>query len=559
MTRTRGWRLDALILAGYLLALVALFWPVILGGKVLVPFDNLFTDPPWRDFAGQLGVSRPQNGLVGDLIYQNFVWKQFILDSLRARQIPLWNPYLFAGVPFLAAGQHSALYPLSVIYYLLPLAQAYGVFTVLQLWLAGALMYAFARIIRLTRFAAALAGLAWVLSTLMIANVVFPMILAAISWLPAILAAIELVIRDAGWGQGRHTLPGSAQPKAGWLPSGRVIWWLIGGTAVVGLEFLAGHPEISLYVLMVSAAYGLWRLAGYWRVTGNGQTALRALTWLAVMGGLGAMLAGVQLVPQIELARSSYREGSAAYEQVLGWAFPIRQLITFLIPNFFGNPTHHQVFDLFRRTWTTVPGGSTEWGIKNYVEAASYVGVLPLVLAAAGVVSWLAGLRDRGPRPTGRPSQAVQGPDSQLPIADPRPPTPTAFFILLAGVSLLFVFGTPAYAVLYWLPGFSQLHTPFRWVFPYCFAVAVLAGIGTDAVVSLGTTRPGGRCAATGNRQPVACSRATRGWLWRTRAGRPGDAGPRPGPECDRATAARFGGCPRRFRIGTPDAQLRAG
>jgi len=61
VTRTRGWRLDALILAGYLLALVALFWPVILGGKVLVPFDNLFTDPPWRDFAGQLGVSRPQN------------------------------------------------------------------------------------------------------------------------------------------------------------------------------------------------------------------------------------------------------------------------------------------------------------------------------------------------------------------------------------------------------------------------------------------------------------------------------------------------------------------
>jgi hypothetical protein len=45
------------------------------------------------------------------------------------------------------------------------------------------------------------------------------------------------------------------------------------------------------------------------------------------------------------------------------------------------------------------------------------------------------------------------------------------------------VFGTPLYALLYYgLPGVRQLHTPFRWIFPYTLSVAVLAGLGADQI-----------------------------------------------------------------------------
>jgi hypothetical protein len=51
----------------------------------------------------------------------------------------------------------------------------------------------------------------------------------------------------------------------------------------------------------------------------------------------------------------------------------------------------------------------------------------------------------------------------------------------LSLLSLAFIFGTPLYAILYYgLPFASQLHTPFRWVFPLSLAVAVLAGFGAD-------------------------------------------------------------------------------
>ncbi|HID61777.1 MAG TPA: hypothetical protein EYP49_03380, partial [Anaerolineae bacterium] len=63
-----------------------------------------------------------------------------------------------------------------------------------------------------------------------------------------------------------------------------------------------------------------------------------------------------------------------------------------------------------------------------------------------------------------------------------------------------FIFGTPLYAVLFYaFPGINQLHSPFRWVFPYTFSVAVLAGIGAD---HLARTRAPELWAEDGRRRP---------------------------------------------------------
>ena len=63
---------------------------------------------------------------------------------------------------------------------------------------------------------------------------------------------------------------------------------------------------------------------------------------------------------------------------------------------------------------------------------------------------------------------------------------PTILFASLALVSLLFAFGTPLYALLFYgLPGWDQLHSPFRWVFPFTLAMAVLGGIGMEQALSL--------------------------------------------------------------------------
>lgn len=436
--RFRRWapNLGALLLL--LLLPLLLFWPVTIGSRTLIPADNLYQWEPYRAFAARQGVALPpHNELLSDLVLENLVWKRFIVQSLRAGEAPLWNPYLFAGVPFLAAGQHSALYPFSFLFYILPLDRAYGWFTVSQLWLAGFWMYLFGRALRLRRFPALIAGITYQLSAFFVVSVVFAMIIAAAAWLPLLLAVLEVMIRK--------------QEEKGNAPFMPILYVAVGAVAL-GIHLLAGHPEILVYTLLVMALYALVRLALLWRRVGSWRPAVRLAAWGGLMVGLGLGLGSVQLIPLLELVTRSFREGSVTYADVVGWAYPARQILTFLVPDFFGNPAHHGYWDLVGRQW--VAADRIFWGIKNYVEAGSYVGILPLLLAAVAVLG-------------GRKAGAYR----------------RHIWILtgLAVASLLFVFGTPLYALLYYgLPGIKQLHSPFRWVFPYTLSVAALAGFGSQ-------------------------------------------------------------------------------
>src|SRR5262245_22405298 len=161
---------DLWVALGLLLLPVILFAPVTLGNRTLLPADNLLAVEPWRSATAQFGAgpeSVPHNKLLDDLVLENYPWKKFILESIYAGQLPLWNPYQFAGLPFLAAGQSSALYPFSIIFYVVPLARAYGLFTVSQFFLAGLFAYLFLRVLGLRRLGALFGAIVYELSLFM--------------------------------------------------------------------------------------------------------------------------------------------------------------------------------------------------------------------------------------------------------------------------------------------------------------------------------------------------------------------------------------------------------
>src|SRR5690554_255792 len=102
MHRLRRHRADLLALAALILLPLLWFAPVLFTGKTLLPYDNLYTFEPWRSLRPHL---IPHNNLLSDLVLENAVWKLHIRRALDAGQIPLWNPQIFTGIPFLAAGQ----------------------------------------------------------------------------------------------------------------------------------------------------------------------------------------------------------------------------------------------------------------------------------------------------------------------------------------------------------------------------------------------------------------------------------------------------------------------
>ena len=486
-------------LVGLVLLLAPLFWfaPVVLGGKTLLPADNLYQFQPWAALAEEMGATTPHNELLSDLVLENLVWKTFLRESLALGELPLWNPYIFSGVPFLAAGQHSALYPLSLVFYLLPLPLAYGVFTWLQFSLTGWMMYLFGRSLRLGRAPSLFAGLAYTFSSFMVVSVVFTMIIAAAAWLPALLACIESIFRK--------------QEEKGDVPYSPIPYVVV-GSLVLGVQILAGHPEIVVITLLVAGFYTLARLLMAWRRVGSLGRPLRLAGWLLAMVVLGLALGAVQLAPLYELVSASFRQGSASFDEVVGWAWPSRQIVTFLLPDFFGNPSHHGWWDPALRAWRAAgpnalsqPVRDLFWGVKNYVEGGNYLGVMTLllaVLAVAGAAAQTIMARSqRRPRSPERPAQRWSEGESKR-AGDQAIDRRLVWLLLaLAVISLLFAFGTPLYALLFYgVPGYKQLHSAFRWVFPYTLAMTALAGFGLHGL--LGWVN-GERSTVNGERSPV--------------------------------------------------------
>ncbi len=428
----------------FLIGPLILYGSVTFGGRSLVPYDALLTDPVYRAPLQAAGVARPHNDLLADLVFQNVVWKTFLVDTVKDGALPLWNPLTLGGLPFLAAGQHSGLYPSSLLSLWLGPDRAFGWAALLGAWWAAVAMYLFGRALGLRRFAATIMGLTWSLGLLMVANTVFPMIQGALAWTPLVLAGIEWLAR------------GAARGPVSVLPRGKAAAALVLLAVATAMTALAGHAEMLYYAALVAAAYGLFRLLGVARH--GGVLAAAALGgWLLGGAVIGALVAGIQLVPLAELARVSWRSGSIPYETIVGYAFGLRQAITFLVPDFYGNPAHHAVWSALERRPVELAGHAmwgTAWGTKNYVEAAAYLGLLPPLLALVGLIA----SRRRG--------QAL-------------------FWAGLAALSLTFAFGWPTYRLLFLgLPGFDQLHTPFRWVFPVLLAVTVLAGLGAHRLVA---------------------------------------------------------------------------
>ncbi|KAB2904161.1 MAG: YfhO family protein [Anaerolineae bacterium] len=454
---------DLLIALGLLLLPLAFFFPVTLGGKTLIPADNLYQVEPWSSYRESQGVPEiPLNGLLSDLILQNYQWKTFLRQSIDQREIPLWQPNQFSGTPFLANGQHSALYPFSIIYYVMPLETAYGWFTVSQLWLAGLFMYLFVRGLGLSRFAGMVAGVGYQLSSFFIVSTVHPMIQAGAAWLPLLLLMLEFIIQRrpffAGRQSGFSTLP----------------WVLIGGIAL-GMSFLAGHVEITYYTLLIMAMYALMRLIveTKWRFSfpltrGDAGAApfAQLIFMLILLVLLGFGLGAVQFIPFVETASDSFRTERSSLEEVRDYALPLRHVAKWLIPNVYGNPAHHEYVDIFtdkqtQHDWIRVDANgneirvtNTDFGIKNYVEGGVYVSILILVLAfiglffnrQAGFYRWV--------------------------------------FFILGLIAAAFAFGTPLYAVLYYLfPGVNQLHTPFRWAWLITFVLCIFAAYGADVLL----------------------------------------------------------------------------
>ncbi len=119
----------------YALLSLLIFVPALAPGRTLSASDYLWTATPWDASrpAGVplLGSNREQTDAV--TLFQPMT--QYTRSVLPA--IPLWNPYIMGGRPFLANSESAVFSPFSVPAYVLPFWKSLAVIAALKLFVAA--------------------------------------------------------------------------------------------------------------------------------------------------------------------------------------------------------------------------------------------------------------------------------------------------------------------------------------------------------------------------------------------------------------------------------------
>ena len=294
----------------------------------------------WPMLAGRL--------LLGDDQYiAGYGFRLFGAEMFRATgRVPEWNPYLFGGLPYVAAQHGDIFYPTAWLRWFLPIDTAINLGFLAHIVLAGACMYALLRALRVSWTGALVGGLAYEMSGI-VASLVKPghdgkLFVSALA--PLALLALLVAVRDRRW-------------------------WGYGLLALtVGLCMLSPHYQMTYYLLVGAAVWTLYlvffdpeRRPGlrWWREL--------AFAFGAVL--LGLAIAAIQVLPFLQYIPYSPRGAggpSGGWDYAILFSMPPEELVTTVLPQFNGVLENY-------------------WGRNVFKLHTEYLGAVVVVLAAIGL------------------------------------------------------------------------------------------------------------------------------------------------------------------------------
>jgi hypothetical protein len=300
---------DTLAALAVTLAPVFYFLPALTNHLVLGPDDGMLFNVPLRVAAARM---------------------------VRSGHLPLWNPYIFSGMPLLGSAQGGLLFPLNWFYLVFSPAVATDLMVISAYMLAALGAYLFARRTGASIAGAIVTSLIWQSGGFLIGQVSHINIVHTAAMLPWVLWALERYVGNGSRARGALL------------------------AALVALQAFAGHQQTLAYSLMLVAAYAI---VSALTDLENRRRYLYSLVFMAA----GVLLAAVQIVPTFELLRNSPR-ATATYEFFSSFSMPRSFVATFLAPYVMGGGDGR----LFRAPYI---------GQAYYTEYVAYAGVPAMMLA----------------------------------------------------------------------------------------------------------------------------------------------------------------------------------
>ncbi len=342
-------------------------------------------------------------------------------EALDNGVYPLWNPYVFLGMPsFASLAYNPYVYPVGLAFKLIRPVMQLPMMWLLIYYLAGGL------------------GLFLLLKNLSLPSPAAGFGAAAFMFTPNLVAV-------GAYGHGSQLMASMYIPfifllthKV--LDRGRLVH--AGALALLlGLQLLRGHVQISYYTaIMIGVMTLFWTVRRYPRRGAAGTARPLGLTVLAVALALG--LASVLYIPVYNYSDLSVRaageHGGLGVERAGMWSLSPKEMTTFLLPGMLGF------------------GGSTYWGSMPFTDYPNYMGILALALALYAIV-----------KKRGDPTVVLLALLGALAL------------LMSFGRHL-----GPLYELAYrWLPFFKKFRVPVMVVVLLQFSVSCLAGYGLWSIM----------------------------------------------------------------------------
>jgi len=387
----------------------------LLPGRTLSSSDGLLSSVPWQ---ASKPASVPGLGTNFELADASNVF-QPMLRYTRSQlpSIPLWNPYIMAGRPLLADGQSAVFSPFSVPSYVLPFWNSLAVAAIMKLFLAAFGAFVLARVLGMRFGGALLSGVVFAFGTFFVVWLAWPLS-SVYAFIPWTLALTELVVRRPG----RLTVSGLA--------------------AVIGLQFLGGHPESSFHLLFTATVWFVFRaLLERHRQRADFRSLVRPALGYAAAVLAGAGLAALVLAPFLEFLLHS---GDLSHRINAAAGFwPKKYVGALFLHDYWGRPTQVDLEAFMQvRGW--------------------YAGAATLMLAAAAL------------------------------ILKRRSAERWAIVVYALFCTCMVLGIRPVFSIVSSLPGFDAAHNE-RLLIYILLSLALLAGWGLDDLCEIRIPRPSRR------------------------------------------------------------------
>jgi len=295
----------------FCLTLIYLF-PLV-QGLILLPLDFLVTHySPWAAYHENTILVK--NPYMQDSIAQMFPWKHLVYESFQNGILPLWNPYQFMGMPFLAGMKPMVFYPLN-LFYIFGDIHAWHILLFSQIFLALLFTFLLARDFKLGTLPSFLVSFSYSLNALMMTTLEFGSEGHVLLWFPIFFLCAKRYLE---------------------MQSGKYLFFL--GVSLA-MSIFAGQLQYF--------GYGLILLLGFISFYGLYlKIPLRRYIFVFLSIILGIGISAIQLAPSIELFQQSYRGSDATNLFLSGLSKPYH-LLLLLIPDAFGNPVSRDLTSFY--------------------------------------------------------------------------------------------------------------------------------------------------------------------------------------------------------------------